>query len=358
MKINIFLLFLIIHTLMMSQTSLKTVVAVKGDGIYSILRKNGMNPITFYQQFIDLNKKNLNSDNGLFTGRTYIIPANNKIKTIKMDSITKESLITIPLDSSKTTVILNKNIHPFFGKGIKSLPLDNKKLEGAVYYLISGHGGPDPGAIGIYNKKQVSEDEYAYDVTLRLAAMLLSSGAKVYVIIKDPNDGIRDQSILKIDYDEVNYPNKEIPRNQKMRLQLRTQTVNDLYTKHKNVAYQRLLVIHVDSRSKDNNIDVFFYHHKNSKNGKRLAENIHQSFKQKYAKFQPNRKYSGTIGYRNLYLIENTFQPIVYIELGNIHNKRDQKRIMNYKNRNALAKWIAGGLLTDFNSFNKKLTNK
>ena len=76
-------------------------------------------------------------------------------------------------------------------------------------------------------------------------------------------------------------------------------------------------------RSKGKNIDVFFYHHKNSKNGKRLAENIHESFKQKYAKHQPNRHYSGTVSSRSsLYLVKNTLTPMVYIELGNIKNKK------------------------------------
>jgi N-acetylmuramoyl-L-alanine amidase len=32
-----------------------------------------------------------------------------------------------------------------------------------------------------YNGKLIAEDEYAYDVTLRLARMLISNGAKVYM---------------------------------------------------------------------------------------------------------------------------------------------------------------------------------
>ena len=51
-------------------------------------------------------------------------------------------------------------------------------LAGLVFYLVSGHGGPDPGAIGIYQGRQLHEDEYAYDIILRLARELLTRGAK------------------------------------------------------------------------------------------------------------------------------------------------------------------------------------
>jgi len=150
-----------------------------------------------------------------------------------------------------------------------------------------------------------------------------------------------------VDYDEACYVNKKIPKNQTLRLRQRTRTVNTLYMKHIG-AYQRLIVTHVDSRSENKNIDVFFYHHKKSKNGKRLATNILESFKQKYAKHQPNRTYAGSISTRGLYLIKNTLPPMVYIELGNIKNEKDQKRILDYENREALAKWIHNGLLVDF----------
>ena len=320
-----------------------------GDGIYSILRKNGLEPTKHYKAFIKLNKKSLTINNGVLKGRTYILPSIIKdtiviIETPAITDKTEPEIIKKPSDSLLPVKQIN---NPIFGKDYEEVPLENNSLNGAIYYLISGHGGPDPGATETYNGKLISEDEYAYDVTLRLARRLMSNGAKVYIIIKDENDGIRDQKILEIDYDEVNFPDKPIPKSQKLRLRQRTKTVNHLYLKHKG-AYQRLIVTHVDSRSKGKNIDVFFYHHHNSKNGKRLAENIHKSFKEKYAKYQPNRIYSGSVNSRGLYLVKNTLPAMVYIELGNIKSKKDQKRILNYENRKALAKWIFNGVLADF----------
>ncbi|QMW01162.1 N-acetylmuramoyl-L-alanine amidase family protein [Spirosoma foliorum] len=224
----------------------------------------------------------------------------------------------------------------------------DQKLKGAVYYLVSGHGGPDPGALGLYGKNVLPEDEYAYDVTIRLARTLMEHGATTYMIVRDLNDGIRDANVLKLDHDEVTYPNQKIPLSQVSRLRQCTDAVNKLHRKHKE-AYQRMVTIHVDSRSEGQNIDVFFYHHENSKVGKRLAKHIHKSFQSGYKRSQPNRNYLGTVSDRSsLYVVRNTHPPTVFIELGNIRNNKDQQRFLLADNRQALANWICTGLQTDY----------
>ena len=347
MQLNVGFLFLFTLFFQTICSGQKTVTAIQGDGIYTILRKNNLDPVKYYKEFILLNKENLNSDNGLYIGKEYFLPA-KKEEEIEETGAIVDSIIPLKKPDSLS---LKKEINePLFGEKYANVTIESNKLEGAIYYLISGHGGPDPGAVEKYNEKLIAEDEYAYDVTLRIARKLLSKGAKVYVIVQDNDDGIRDKRLLEIDYDEVNYPKAKIKRSQKLRLRQRTETVNKLYLKHKG-SFQRLIVTHVDSRSKGKNIDVFFYHHKNSKKGKKLAENIQNTFKKKYAKYQPNRLYSGTVGSRsNLYVIKNTLPPTVYIELGNIKNKKDQRRILDYENRDAMAKWIVEGVVRDFSS--------
>lgn len=167
------------------------------------------------------------------------------------------------------------------------------------------------------------------------------------LVIKDKNDGIRDERKLELDTDEITHPNQTIPLNQLKRLKQRADIVNELYKQNLG-KYQRLLVTHVDSRSKGTNIDVFFYYHEKSKNGKRLAESIHKTFLKKYAKFQPNRGYKGTFRERGLYMVKNTLPAMAYIEVGNIHNKKDQRRILDPDNRQALAKWISEGVILDY----------
>ena len=327
-----------------AQNSVKTVIAEKGDGIFSILRKQGMDPIKHYGHFVALNKDNLRDSIQLYEGRKYVLPPFVEAEVVVVDTIQKKA--------TERKIIGKETEHSIFGNKYALVPNMGKDLEGAVYYLISGHGGPDPGAIENYEGKIIAEDEYAYDITLRLARELMSQGAKVYIIIRDPNDGIRDERILEIDRDEVTYPNLEIPLNQLARLKQRVDAVNTLYAENMG-KYQRLIVTHVDSRSKGQNIDVFFYHHEKSKNGKRFAENIHTTFQNKYQKYQPNREYSGTFEDRtNLYLVKKTHPAMVYIEIGNIKSAKDQRRILDPDNRQALAKWISEGVLLDYQTRN------
>lgn len=312
----------------------KEVVAKKGDGIYRLLQRYGLSYSEYRTDFIELNKTKLGKDNALFAGRKYKLP------------VGKMAAVTTPKVSSGKGLGITKK-YEIFGKKWEDVRLDSEDLKGAVFYLMAGHGGPDPGAVGRYGGKQVCEDEYAYDVTLRLARNLIQEGAKVYMITRDKNDGIREEIILKTDYDEVCYPNLRIPRSPKSRLRQRTHAVNKLYTKHKG-SYQRMLSVHVDSRSVGENIDVFFYHAKGSKTGNKLAKNLQQTFQQKYAQHQPGRGYKGTVSSRSLFVIKNTHPPAVLIELGNINHKRDIQRMVKETNRQALANWLLDGLEKDF----------
>ena len=67
----------------------------------------------------------------------------------------------------------------------KNIPILDNSLNGKVYYIVSGHGGPDPGAVCTECEEDLCEDEYAYDVALRLARNLLQHGAIVHMIIKE-----------------------------------------------------------------------------------------------------------------------------------------------------------------------------
>lgn len=239
-----------------------------------------------------------------------------------------------------------------FGSDYERIEIVSNALHGSVYYLISGHGGPDPGAVARYNGKTLTEDEYAYDITLRLARVLISHGAKVYMITRDMNDGIRDGWYLSPDKDERVYPNKKIPTGQTERLQQRVNVVNKLYVQNKG-SYQRMVEIHIDSRSKGNGTDVFFYYNPQSVAGKRLAESLRSTMAEKYDKHQPGRGYNGTVSARALYMLRNSYPVASFIELGNIHHERDVQRIIMVKNRQALAEWLAQGLIKDYKA-NKK----
>lgn len=252
------------------------------------------------------------------------------------------------IDITEKKEIKDYKVYKLFGDDYEKLEVVDQSLKNKVFYIVSGHGGPDPGAMCTNLEQNLCEDEYAYDVALRLARNLMQHGAQVEIIIKDKNDGIRDELYLNCDKDEK-CNNERIPLNQKKRLYQRVRHINNLHKKYKRQGYKDhvVVVLHVDAASKGKRKDVFFYHHKKSKKGKRIATNIHKTFQSKYDKFQKGRGYKGTVTSRGLYLVNYTNPPTVFIELANIQNPADQKRILLNSNRQALANWLFEGLIAN-----------
>ncbi|WP_430810450.1 MULTISPECIES: N-acetylmuramoyl-L-alanine amidase family protein [unclassified Carboxylicivirga] len=304
-------------------SALKMAKPKAGEGMYSFLVRHNLSPKEHRQVFIELNEGKFGKNDALLAHHSYLLPTVN-----------------------------TELYEPLFGKERERFPLESSSLKGAAFYLVAGHGGPDPGAIGQYGEHALHEDEYAYDITLRLAKKLMENGAKVHLIIKDEDDGIRDGQILRYDNHET-CGKQTIPLEQIDRLQQRTREVNKCY-RQDSEAYRRCLIIHLDSRSKRKQIDVFFYHHKKSRSGRKLAHELRSTFDSKYNEHQPSRGFSGTVSDRNLYLLRNTTPVSVFIELGNIQNYRDQQRFVKADNRQALANWLYDGIKKDFERNSKK----
>lgn len=313
-----------------------------GEGIHAFLKRNKRLGKDDYKKFIDLNKGKLGRNKSLKKGVSYTLPPMSKKKTIAEKE--KSSTVT----TSKTKKGKNK----LFGKKYEEYTIKSNKLAGACFYLSSGHGGPDCGAVGKIDGYEVHEDEYAYDITLRLARNLLEEGATVHMIIQDARDGIRDDTYLANSSRET-CMGKAIPLNQIARLKQRSDNINELYRQSKE-EYKRAVFIHLDSRSKKKQLDVFFYHAPNSVGGKMLAQTMRNTFKDHYDKHQPNRGFSGTISERNLYVLRNTTPVGLFAELGNIQNSFDQRRFLQADNRQALANWLCRGLIKDYEDSKKK----
>ena len=300
------------------ETTYITVKPEPGEGIWSLLRRNGVDPSAgAVAEFKAMNAGKLRAGGELRRDVSYRVPA--------------------------------RSLHvPLFGKDHANVPVRSDQLRGHVYYIVGGHGGPDPGTLGTYAGKQIAEDEIAYDTALRLARELMMDGATVYVIVQDPDDGIRDSSTLPVDHDEVYLGDKAIVLNQAKRLRTRAEIINGLYDKHrKDALSQQVISLHVDSYGYrvEPQVDVHFI--VGSRSGKKLAHSVRSTMEDKYNFYQPDRGYKGEIKSRNLMILRETKPTAILIELGNIRHSGDQHRLVKPSNRQTLAEWIKEGLVRD-----------
>ena len=321
--VSTILLFTCLYTSnILANGNLLTAYPKPGEGILSLLRRSGVNPTqSVVRAFVDLNKPLLTRGNGLRRDVAYRLPHTrvSKIRT-----------------------------YPIFGSKYENVTIRSTELQGCVYYVVSGHGGPDPGAGGTHGRKRIYEDEYAYDTSLRIARNLIERGAIVYIIVRDYNDGIRDLKYLPPDKDEVHLGGKVIALNPVLRLRARTDKINALFEKHaKTARLQRMIESHIDSnQDRSMNIDVHFTYYSNA--GRRLAKVLSNTFEKQYKKVQPSRGYQGKIRRRTeLHMLRETKPVGVLIELGNIRYSGDHVRFMDPYNRQILSTWIVLGLLED-----------
>lgn len=234
---------------------------------------------------------------------------------------------------------------PIFGESLAYTPLKSNKLQGQIFYIVSGHGGKDSGALGKRGGATLCEDEYAYDVALRLCRQMIEHGATAYMIIRD-EDGIRDDAILPCDEDETVWGGAPVLRPHKSRLYQRSEIINKLYQKNRSLGFtqQKTIVIHVDSRSKNERIHLFFYHQADNETSRELSRKMQQSIQANYTKYRGKDYYSGKLATRDLHMLREVEAPTVYIELANIRNPADQQRIVLASNRALLASWLFEGL--------------
>lgn len=250
--------------------------------------------------------------------------------------------------TSSSTIAYNH----LYGKNYQLTSNEDESLKGKVYYIVSGHGGPDPGAMCTDCQKTLCEDEYAYDVSLRLARNLEQHGAIVEMVIQDKNDGIREDTYLHCDKDERLATGEKLPLNQMERLVQRTNYINRRHAFYSRQGYtdQVVVSIHIDANTQSHRQDVFFCHYHNSEKSRLLAHQIRETFAEKYKKYQNNRDYRGYLHERGLYVLRNTNPPAVLIELANINNPHNHKRILDPSNRQALANWLYEGLTKNVRS--------
>lgn len=310
---------------------------IEGDGILSFLRRWNRLDTSYVREFRELNHDRLNAQGGLVLGTVYLIPPLH------------------PGDVYPPVETVYQPTEPeIFGEEYKELTFKSEDLKDACFYIVSGHGGPDPGATTRINGQELHEDEYNYDFSLRLARNLMQHGATVYVIIQDADDGIRDERILSNNQSETCLGDP-IPKSQIDRLRQRVKKVNELYKRDEHLfKYVRAIELHIDSRGPKEQIDIFFYYADNPQSRK-TSYTLRDEIMAQYKKHQPNRGFVGDVSHRNLYVLRHWTPPSIMIEVGNFQHRLDRERILNPNNRQAVANWLTTAFIKDYNRVvNKK----
>ncbi|WP_343488004.1 hypothetical protein [Allomuricauda sp. d1] len=286
----------------MSQDSTQVVVAEDGDGIFSILRKEGMNPSKYYADFVALNEPNIRNGSELHVGREYKLPdAPDSFKNIGRH-------ITVPANTD----------HPIFEGELAKMNLKSSKLSRAVYYLISE---------GSESASNSNPKKFPYDITRNLAKRLLENGARVYIIERTGSEAQVENTVAMQDYVDA---------------------INKRFLRHAG-KYQRLLLVSGNGLTSHKNLDVSIFHHGKSIDGQRLADNIQSVFQKNGIKKMAIGESSEIFEDKDkVFLAKNTLPALTVVKIGSTDEKTDRRTLSVRPDNDALAKWLTNGIFKDY----------
>ncbi len=289
--------FICFHSAMAQKKGFYKISAESGDGIYSLLRKQGLDPVKHYAEFIALNEKNLTNGSELRLDREYLIPDTPDSYRKKAVSITNGKELSL------------------FEKELAQISPKSEKLKNAVIYLMAGQQTSIES-----NKISVLKDE----IMQQLAEKLMVHGAQVYLV---------ENKKSSVNIHEMGYY---------------VETINKRYLKNSG-KYQRLLLINLNKGVTDSKyFDVSVFHHDNSALGERFAENIQHIFNEN--RITKDRKtYTEVFSDKNtIYLAKNALPAITLIDIGDSKDPNIEERIAIGKNEKDFTNMITSGVLNDY----------
>ncbi|TMU55515.1 N-acetylmuramoyl-L-alanine amidase [Flagellimonas algicola] len=296
------LLWVGMNSALLAQDNFYTIVAQKGDGIFSMLRKQGLDPVKHYEAFIDLNKDNIKDGSLLQIGREYRIP-------ITDDSYKSKGVRVLAAQKAE---------EPIFDKELGAMSHEGKALKNAVYYLIT-------------EDSTSTQNKFVEDIAKNLAAELLEQGATVFVMgNEDENETTTSAQLTKMD-----------------RLGNYVDAINKRYLQNHG-KYQRLLIIRANGILQAGNLDVSVLHHGNSEQGQRLAENLQHVFKANSTVKKASIDSKTFDDKSTLFLARNTLPAISLITVNKRSEDRTEDAISVRLDKKSFTNWIASGILKDY----------
>lgn len=289
----------IVCNLTAQQPEYESVVAAPGDGIYSILRKQGLDPVKYYAAFITINAKDIKDGSLLHEGRAYKIP-------FATDSYKKTGVY----------VQLEKNgERPIFDKELGKMPHKSTILKDAVYYLI------------LENQPE-NQSKFVNEIATNLAAKLMVHGAKVYIFGNE-------EDVLRKEESQSDAMGRYVG------------AVNKRYLQNLG-KYQRLLMIKSNGSLTNGKLDVAVYHYDRSEKGQRFAENINEAFRTNNGKNPSLRENKMVFEDKNsLYLAKNILPAVSLVTL-DATNGHKKEKIQLRSDKKLFADLLTSGILKDY----------
>ena len=294
------------------------VKAEKGDGIFSLLRKQGLNPGKYYADFIALNEGSIKNGSELKEGIEYQIP-------------------DAPDSYKKTALNVTENSQqdrPIFDDELASINAKSTKLSNAVIYLVPGLTGIE----GLNELKSVRNK-----VLKEIAQELMVHGAQVYLI-----NALDNNPILPVPVEKSNARSEEAIAGQEQ-LNHFVETININYLKNTG-KYQRVVVLNFNETAYDSKFyKISLFHHGNSQEGSRFAQTLQDIFDQNAILPTKENPIATFENPNNLFLAKNALPPITMIDIvGKESSFKDAKRIAINPKAGLLTSIITNGVLSDY----------
>lgn len=186
-----------------------------------------------------------------------------------------------------------------------------------VLVIDAGHGGVDPGAVGI---SKVLEKDITLGVSKRLQALVQQSGAKAIMIRENDSDLGTSQGLLRRKREDL-----------AQRIQLAMDSQAEVY-----------LSIHANSFPDPKLTGAQTFYHSDSPGGKLLAQSIQQELNS-----MTNTKRVAK-GNQDIYVLKKANQAAVTVELGFLSNPQEEQLLATPEYQQKLAIAIFKGVSTYF----------
>lgn len=231
-----------------------------------------------------------------------------------------------------------------------------KPLKGWRIVLDPGHGGIDPGAIvsNLIGKKQrvnVVEDEYVYDIALRMYKKLRLLGAEVTLTVISPNHLIRENQEAKITFvheknevyndERYNRRNSDKVRPRSANLSQRVRVANR-FVKRARGGRSLFISLHADNTPGRSRGPLAIYLKRRGK-----VDSRSRSFARVMRSALHRRDVPAGVRGRNLAVLRNNLAHAeILVEIHNVHYTHDAYQIRYHKHRERDADRLVNGILT------------